>query len=179
MAYRLLTEWGEGSSQAEDADGKGAPATAGDATWTHAKIPATLEKNGGDYKLEAGASDTVSLGKDAVFSSLKLTLYVNYWLQNPSENYGWILVGDELNNATSVKFGSRDNNDNLHWLLLKLYNHGTNSIQEMHPRREMQVIQARNFDGLLVWNPNNPGRSIIEIFSISGARLWSSSLQLI
>ena len=174
-AYRVLTQWGEGDSNAQEGDGKGAPATAGDATWTHAIYPTNpWIKQGGDYELEASASDTVSLGTDAVFRSAKLTLDVNYWLQNPTENFGWIVVGDELNTATSVKFGSRDNNDHLVWPLLKLYYQGTTSIHEKLPGSEMLVSQVTNSDLLLVKNPYQPGRASIEIFSITGARLWSS-----
>lgn len=140
MAYRVLTEWGEGTSS---------------------------------------AADTVSFGTDAVFTSLKLAVDVNYWLQNPSENYDWIMVGDELNNATSVKFGSKNNNYDLLWPVLKLYYQGTTWVKEADPRTEMQVIQAMNSGGLLVRNPNKPGSARIDIFSITGARLWSSSHELI
>jgi hypothetical protein len=179
--YRVLTEWGEGTSSAEEGDGKGAPATAGDATWTHAKFPTVpWLKGGGDYELITSAEDTVSLGADAVFGSEKLTLDVNYWLQNSTKNFGWIVVGDELNNATSTKFGSRDNNDNLQWPVLLLYFQGTNSVpEEILPQPEMLLFHSSNTHSLTAVNPYKPGNALIEIFSITGSRLWSSKLNLI
>lgn len=178
---RVLTEWGEGSSRAADGDGKGAPATAGDATWTHAKFPTeSWIKPGGDYEVESSATDTVSLGTDAVFRSYRLTLDVNFWLQDPSKNFGWIVIGDELNTATSVKFGSRDHNDNLQWPVLKLYFLGTSKInEEIHSGSEMLVFQTGDAHELIVANPFKQGSARIEIFSITGSRIWSSKLELI
>jgi hypothetical protein len=175
-----LTAWGEGDSEAQDGDGKGAPATVGDATWTHAKYP-TLQwiKSGGDYELESSVSDTVVLGSDAVFGSAKLTLDVNFWLQDSSNNFGWILVGDEFNLGTSVKFGSRDNNDENLWPVIKLYYQGTSSIYEKQPVPEMRVSQLTNSDALLVMNPYGPGRASIEIYSLTGVSLWSSRHELV
>ena len=178
--HRVLTEWGEGSSRAEEGDGKGAPATAGDATWTHAKHPANpWVKSGGDYVIESSAVDTVRAGTEVAFRSDKLTLDVNFWLQNPSNNYGWILIGNEVNNATSAKFGSRDNNDTNVWPALKLYYQGTTSIDEKFSGSEMHVSQVANSDALLVMNPYEPGRASIEIYSITGAMLWSKKQELV
>jgi hypothetical protein len=179
--FRALTEWGEGTSRAEDGDGKGAPATAGDATWTHAKFPTVpWIKSGGDFEMQSSASDTVSFGADAVFASNKLTLDVNYWLQNPLENYGWILIGDEVTNATSSKFGSRDHNDNLVWPALKMYFQGANAVDEkMGPGPEILIYQSSEAYELIVANPFKQGSAHIEIFSITGSRLWSSKHELI
>lgn len=178
--FRVLTEWGEGTSKAEDGDGKGAPATVGDATWTHAKFPTNpWIKSGGDHELESSASDTVFAGTSVVFGSNKLTLDVNFWLQNPTENFGWIVIGDEFNSATSAKFGSRDHIDNLLWPVLKLYYQGANAvIEEIHPRSEMFVFQSTETYELVVTNPFKPGSAWIEIFSITGSRLWSSNHEL-
>jgi hypothetical protein len=178
--YRVLTAWGEGDSEAQDGDGKGAPAAVGDATWTHAKFP-TIQwiKSGGDYELQPSVTDSVTLGSDAVFGSVKLTLDVNFWLQDTSKNFGWILIGDEFNTATSVKFGSRDNNDNNLWPVLKLYYQGTTSIDEKQPVPEIRVSQLSHSDALLVMNPYEPGRASIEIYSVTGVRLWSTSQELV
>jgi hypothetical protein len=178
--YRVNTAWGEGDSEAQDGDGKGAPATAGDATWRYAKFPNILWiKEGGDYELQPSVSDTVKLGSDAVFGSINLALDVNFWLQDTSKNFGWVLVGDEFNLGTSVKFGSRENDDENLWPVLKLYYQGTTSIDEKHPVPEIILSQVANSDALLVMNPLKPGRAMIEIFSMTGVRLWSSRQELI
>ncbi len=112
--HMLTTEWGEGTSKAEDGDGKGDAATANDATWEYAKFNThPWVKSGGDYALDASTTSTVSLGSEAVFSSIGMTVNVNFWLANPSKNYGWILIGDESTTRTSVKFGSKDHNDHM------------------------------------------------------------------
>lgn len=181
-AFRLTTEWGEGSSKALEGDGKGAPVTEGDASWSHAIFPGTQWiKSGGDYDLEYSALDTVSLGEEAVFRSERLTIDVNFWLQNPSSNFGWILVGDEFSTSTSAKFGSRDNNDHTQWPVLKLYYQGTSAVNEteMIDRAKLVIYQSDIPSSLIIDNPFNPGAAIVEIYSITGAKLWYSKTELL
>ena len=107
----VTSEWGEGASKADDGDGKGAPAESNDATWTFTKFDKDRWiKTGGDYAIQPSVVTEVNLGEDPMFSSEVITLNVYFWLNNPEKNYGWILIGDETKNATSVKFGSKDNN---------------------------------------------------------------------
>jgi hypothetical protein len=37
---------------------------------------------------------------------------VQFWLDNPSQNFGWILIGDETQIETAKRFATRENTDN-------------------------------------------------------------------
>ena len=178
--HMLTTEWGEGTSKAEDGDGKGATATANDATWEFAKFnTAPWIKSGGDYAIEAIASSTVSTGIDAEFSSVGITANVNFWLVNPTSNFGWILIGDEFSTSTSAKFGSRDNTDPMLWPKLKLYYQGTTSINRIaDSNSDLTVYQGASMEEIIISNSGDPGLSFMEVYSIAGAMIFSSQFQL-
>src|SRR6266496_510853 len=58
---RLLADWGEGSSNAGQNEGQGAPSTTGDATWIHRFFPSTLWASvGGDFSSTTSASTGVT-----------------------------------------------------------------------------------------------------------------------
>jgi len=179
--HRLTTGWGEGSSEATDGDGKGAPATKGDATWSHA-IFASVPwiKPGGDYALETTASTEVSVGTNAVFRSALLTLDVNFWLQEPSRNHGWILIGDEKNTATSVKFGSKDNEGRELWPVLKLFYKGTTSVSELQQlEHTFTIYQGTGMNNIQIRNSGDPAQGSLAIFSITGTRVYADELELL
>src|SRR6266508_308023 len=59
--HRLLADWGEGSSNAGQNEGQGAPSTTNDATWIHRFYPSTLWASaGGDFNATASASTDVT-----------------------------------------------------------------------------------------------------------------------
>ena len=178
--HMLSTEWGEGTSKAEDGDGKGAVATANDATWEYAKFNTDpWIKSGGDYAIEASATSTVSTGIDAVFSSVGITVNVNFWLANPSNNYGWILIGDEFSTSTSAKFGSRDNPDETLWPKLKLYYQGSTSINRFaNSNSDLKVYQGASMEEIIISNGGDPALSFMEVYSITGAKVYSHQVQL-
>ena len=178
--HRLTTAWGEGSSKALDGDGKGAPATEGDATWDFAIYQSEpWIKKGGDYALETTATAEVSVGTDAVFRSDLLTLDVNVWLQDSSKNHGWILIGDEMNKATSVKFASRDNNDHELWPVLRLYYQGATSTTEFSKSESaFFVYQGSGINRIQIRNSGDPARGRVAIYSITGSRVYAGELEL-
>ena len=178
--HMLTTEWGEGTSKAEDGDGKGAAATSNDATWEYAKFNThPWIKSGGDYALEASATSTVSTGNDAVFSSILITANVNFWLANPSNNYGWILIGDEFSTSTSAKFGSRDHPDDMLWPKLKFYYLGTTSINQFaNSNSDLTIYQGASMDEIIISNGGDPVLSFMEVYSTSGAKVYSNQLHL-
>ena len=173
--YRLNAEWGEGSSDAGGEEGKGAPATEGDATW----IKSTLTgdpwvKPGGDYDLESLASTSVSLGAKAEFGSSSLTELVNSWINDPDNNYGVIVIGDESKSATAIRFNSREYSNSELWPMLKLYYKGANS----------SVSNKLNLDKLLIYPDQSSGDLMlkndygnlygrVELYSITGSLLYS------
>jgi len=107
--HMLTSSWGEGASDAEGPEGKGAPATDGDATWTMSSVGGDpWVKPGGDYTFETLASAVVNMGTDAVFGSPLLAGVVNAWILEPDKNYGLIVIGKETSNPTGVRFNSRE-----------------------------------------------------------------------
>ena len=108
---RLLSDWGEGTSDAGGNEGTGVAAVSGDATWVHTNFDSEeWDTPGGDYSSPAAASQLVDgTGQYTWASTEKLVADVQSWLDDPSTNFGWLLMGNEAENQTSKRFDSRDN----------------------------------------------------------------------
>jgi spore coat protein A len=108
--YRLLADWGEGTSNAGQNEGQGAPATTGDATWLHRFYPSTLWTTvGGDFSATASASTGVTSNGTYTWSSAAMAVDAQGWLNNAATNFGWLIEGDEATTETSKRFDSREN----------------------------------------------------------------------
>jgi hypothetical protein len=110
--HRLLRDWGEGIKDAPDV---GSPATGGEATWLSRFHPSTLWAEPGG---QAGA-DYAEVPSSVVFvsgfdlyefeSSAALMADVQNWLDEPGNNFGWMLKTDnEVDDATARRFASRE-----------------------------------------------------------------------
>lgn len=110
--HRLIADWGEGPSDSGSSGGQGAAASPPDATWnerifgTEAWITA-----GGDFK--AAASGTTNVGTSGPFTwastgNPELNVDVQRWVNDPSANFGWILIGDESTPKSARGFTSGD-----------------------------------------------------------------------
>jgi hypothetical protein len=102
--HELLSDWGEGTSDTGNSQtGRGEPATAGDATWVHTFYDTQFwTTSGGDYV--GTASATTSVGGQGTYiwgSTSGMVADVQSWLDNPAQNFGWILVGNESQNETA------------------------------------------------------------------------------
>ena len=108
--YRALADWGEGTSIAAGNEGGGAPATIGDATWIHKFFNTLLWSSaGGDFVGTPSATQTVSgIGSYTWGSTSQMVVDVQQWLDNPSSNFGWVLVGNETVSRTSKRFDSKE-----------------------------------------------------------------------
>jgi len=109
--HRALADWGEGTSHAPGQEGGGAPATAGDATWLHASYAGTLwSAPGGDFDPAASATRVIGFTGPQTWKSPALVADVQGWLDDPSSNHGWLLLGDEPvgGTGTAKRFGSRE-----------------------------------------------------------------------
>jgi hypothetical protein len=105
--YRVLADWGEGTS--DSPLGAGAPAQPGDATWVNTFFPGSLwSAPGGD--VAAAASDSlIVVGPGAyVWNSAGLASDVHGWTSQTFANYGWMLIGDETVVRTVRQFSSRE-----------------------------------------------------------------------
>ncbi len=110
--YRVLADWGEGTSNDNAQEGQGAPATAGDATWIHRFYNTSFwTAAGGD--VAAAASATTSVGivvQSYSWTSTAMRDDVQAWLDTPSANFGWLVLGEESTVKTSRRFNARENN---------------------------------------------------------------------
>ncbi len=112
--HELLSDWGEGTSNTGNPQqGRGDTPTTGDATWNHTFYPSQFWTTpGGDYDATASATTSVvSTGDYFWGSTAGMVADVQGWLDNPSQNFGWIVIGDETLNETSKQFATRENND--------------------------------------------------------------------
>lgn len=109
---RLLSDWGEGSSDAAFQEGGGVASTQGDATWRHTFYATQFWSTvGGDFVAQASASQSVA-GTTGFYvwgPTPQMTADVQGWLDDPTGNHGWILVGNEGQLQSARRFDSREN----------------------------------------------------------------------
>ena len=111
--HRMTKSWTEGPSTGTGRGG-GIPSalTWLDVTWYYASFTAaandTFLTQGGDFI--GAASATTAVGPDGSYgwSDSQLIADVQAWVASPASNYGWILVGDEINTANARRFDSRE-----------------------------------------------------------------------
>ena len=108
--HPVTTDWGEGASDASGEEGGGALAQPGDATWIHTFFDTDFwTTEGGDFDATASATQTVAGLGDYVWGSTPaMVADVQSWLDDPTGNHGWILIGNELGIATTKRFESRE-----------------------------------------------------------------------
>ncbi|MEP7107762.1 MAG: DNRLRE domain-containing protein [Ferruginibacter sp.] len=109
--HQLLADWGESNSNAMGEEGGGIAAVANDATWVSSFHLSNLWNSpGGDFTATASATTTVGdTGLSYNWTSSQAIADVQNWLNNPSLNFGWILIGNETISSTSKRFDSREN----------------------------------------------------------------------
>jgi hypothetical protein len=107
--HRLEQDWGEGTSVAPGGGGAGATSTPGDATWLHTDFPGSFwNATGGDFAAAPSATTLVGFGGPHDWTGPGLVADAQSWLDDPGNNFGWILIGDEVTPATARKFGTRE-----------------------------------------------------------------------
>lgn len=107
---RMLTaDWGEGTSSG---GGSGAASTTGDATWLHTFYDTlTWNTMGGDFSanVSASAAFTTSNTEMITFdSNIEMVADVQTWVNDSNINFGWMLLGDEINNSNTRGIGSSE-----------------------------------------------------------------------
>ena len=109
--HRVLADWGEGASVGSG--GGGAPAERGDATWIHTFFDDRFwALPGGDFESALSATEVIDQpGTYGWGSTVEMVADVQSWVNDPSGNYGWMLIGSERMNTTVKRFDSRENID--------------------------------------------------------------------
>jgi FtsP/CotA-like multicopper oxidase with cupredoxin domain len=102
--HRTLADWGEGTSVAGGDESNGAPATASDATWRHTFYPSAFWPTpGGQWLSTASSSLSVSSEAFYAWSSATMVSDVQGWLDSPSSNFGWTVIGKETGGGNTQK----------------------------------------------------------------------------
>ena len=106
---KMLADWGEGTSQASGDEGIGAPATPNDATWRHRFFDTVFwTAEGGDFSATVSASQSVGPVGVYTWSSSQMRVDVQSWLDDPANNFGWLVLGDESEILTAKRFDTRE-----------------------------------------------------------------------
>ena len=109
--HRVTANWGEGTSDAPAQEGGGAASTTDDATWLHTFYDtAQWASLGGDFIATASATTTVgNVGFYTWGSTAAMVTDVTGWRDDPSTNFGWIVIGNEAVQTTAKRFDTREN----------------------------------------------------------------------
>src|SRR5258706_7958775 len=112
---RMVQSWGEGAKTA----GTGAPASTNEATWKMRFAPGTAwSVPGASAPTDFVATESVSTfvqraGTYTFASTTNLVADVQFWLDHPTNNFGWIMIShSESTMATARRFGSREDSRN-------------------------------------------------------------------
>ncbi len=108
--HRMLGDWSEGDSDAGSPGGNGTDTELGDATWIHSSFPGSLWVTpGGDFAPQVSATRSITSTSQYLFSSQTMRADVQAWVDNPSQNFGWLLkMNDEISNS-AIRLATREN----------------------------------------------------------------------
>jgi hypothetical protein len=121
--HRLLDNWGEGTTgQGKPAShsgmGFGTPSDGTTATWSHRFYNTDAWTNpGGDFLAAASGTTMVGLTRQAYVwdSTPAMVADVQGWLDDPANNFGWLLLGLESTAGTARRFDSREAANSTLW----------------------------------------------------------------
>lgn len=176
--YRLEADWGEGASDATGAEGQGAPSDPMDATWLH-----TFFDNqfwiapGGDYTAAVSAGVPVGATGTYVWTSPQLTTDVQDMLDNPADNFGWIVIGDETADFSAKRFNSRQNATAPPILRVAYTTAFTPTAADPVPeipatfRLEPPSPNPFNPTTTIAFTLERPARARLEIYDVGGRRI--------
>lgn len=108
--HRVVSDWGEADSDASGQEGGGANAQPDDATWVHAFFNTqNWSEEGGDFvAIPSAFLDVGTRNLFYTWNDIGMVDDVQFWLDNPSQNFGWIILGDESMPGTAKRFDSRE-----------------------------------------------------------------------
>lgn len=177
--HLVLVDWGEGASDAGGEEGSGIASTPGGATWIHSFFDTTLWSNaGGDFSFTVSATQVVNqVGFYSWASTPEMVADVQDWLDNPSRNFGWILIGNEDGPRTAKRFDSKDNPAEENRPVLTVSFTNATSVEDKGNDLPTDFRLAQNYP-----NPFNPETSIefelsrtvqakVEIYNLLGQKV--------
>ena len=110
--HRLTRDWAEGSSRGTGSQGQGTGSSTGDATWNFSFFNTQSWTNpGGDFDALSSAGSDLSDGVLASLATADITADVQAWVADSTQNFGWILIGNEATTNSAMRFNSREGAD--------------------------------------------------------------------
>jgi uncharacterized repeat protein (TIGR01451 family) len=116
--HMALLNWGEGTSNGatsglgKGGEGAGAPATTNDVTWFYTFFPAQKWNTpGGDFVATPSASTSVGTTGSYQWTGSGLVADVQQWVNNPANNFGWIVTGNESSAPSAKQFDTQANSN--------------------------------------------------------------------
>ncbi|MBZ0153284.1 MAG: DNRLRE domain-containing protein [Planctomycetes bacterium] len=107
--HRVLQAWGEGASVAPGNGGGGTLAATGDATWLHTSYSTSFWTTpGGSFVATPSFPLELPNTGFATVTAPGLAADVQLFLDNPTQNFGWIIKTDEVQPATAHRMDSRE-----------------------------------------------------------------------
>ena len=110
--HRMVSDWGEGTSDAPGSEGQGAAATAGDATWLHNFYDSSFWPGmmGGDFTIEESSIlEVQGVGFHTWVGNAQMRNEVAFFIDNPTENFGWMVLNRTGGPGSANRFDTREN----------------------------------------------------------------------
>ncbi|MSR40335.1 MAG: DNRLRE domain-containing protein [Phycisphaerales bacterium] len=109
--HRGTAQWTTGASDPAGTESVGVAAMLGDCTWQWASSNGALggtawSQSGGSFESIASATASTTVLGMQHLTSESLRADVEAWLANPTENFGWLLLGDESAIGTARRLDS-------------------------------------------------------------------------
>jgi Lamin Tail Domain len=168
--HKVLKDWGEGTS-ASSPGGKGTAATTNDATWIYSLFSSsTWITPGGDFTPMASATSSVTFLtfplNYGTWNSIGMKNDVIAWKSNPSNNFGWIILGEETVLGSAFKFASKDGN---------LYDKPLLTVFYTLPATDKVIINEVNPQKkwIELYNPSRPVVNLNNYYLANGASTQS------
>lgn len=188
--HRASSDWGEGASVAPGEEGAGGTAAQGDATWIHTFFNTSQWGTaGGDFVAQPSATVSVdNVGAYTWGSTEALVADVQAWLDNPEQNFGWILIGNEEARLSAKRFDSRENSVAANRPVLEVqYTEPTPvadagslpqqfSLQQSYPN-PVRLDQLRSSGNVIRFALAQPAPVSIAIYNILGQKIATLSEQ--
>lgn len=173
--HRLTSDWGEGTSDAGGEEGGGAAAASNDATWIHAFFNSvSWASAGGDYASSSSASRTISgTGAYTWGSTSTMVADVQGWVNDASQNFGWILIGDEEVQRSTKRFDSKENSTAANRPTLTVHYSQTTSVAEESElpnnfRLEQNYPNPFNPTTTIKYALEKPAKVTLTVFDLLG-----------
>jgi hypothetical protein len=114
--HRVTNSWIAGT--VAPGGGNGGAAMLGDATWLHRSSPTLWNAPGGDFVSAPSATTSVSTLGLYTWSSAQLLTDVQQWFAGTTNNFGWLLLGNESLGQSVKEFASMDNSSGVPALVI-------------------------------------------------------------